>query len=211
LPSSVFSLLIIRMPAVHRLGLTGGIGSGKSSVARLLEERGADTIDADAISRACTAPGGSAMQAITETFGPNFVNTDGALHRDNMRKHVFAHPHAKAQLEAILHPLIAAQIRELAGQSRARCLVFDVPLLVESPRWRPQLDHVVVVDCTRETQVRRVQARSGWDLATINGVMRNQSSRSQRLSAADIVIFNDGNEMEHLRWQVDELAAQFGL
>jgi dephospho-CoA kinase len=126
------------MPAEHRLGLTGGIGSGKSSVAKLLQERGAEIIDADAISRACTAPGGSAMRAITEMFGPSFVGSDGALHRDNMRKHVFAHPQAKAQLEAILHPLIAAEIRTQANQARANCLVFDVPLLVESPRWRPQ-------------------------------------------------------------------------
>lgn len=199
------------MPAEHRLGLTGGIGSGKSSVAKLLQERGAEIIDADAISRACTAPGGSAMRAITEMFGPSFVGSDGALHRDNMRKHVFAHPQAKAQLEAILHPLIAAEIRTQANQVRTNCLVFDVPLLVESPRWRPQMDHVLVVDCTQETQVRRVQARNGWDVATIHGVMRNQSSRSQRLAAADIVIFNDGNEMEHLRCLVNNLAAQFGL
>lgn len=199
------------MSAAHRLGLTGGIGSGKSSVARLLEERGAKIIDADAISRACTAPGGSAMRAITETFGPAFVGADGALHRDNMRKHVFAHPQAKAQLEALLHPLIAAQIQVLADQASARCVVFDVPLLVESTRWRPQLDLVVVVDCTQETQERRVQNRNGWDLDTIKGVMRNQSSRSQRLAASDIVIFNDGNEMEHLRWLVNEFAVQFGL
>ncbi len=199
------------MPAAHRLGLTGGIGSGKSSVARLLEERGAEVIDADAISRACTAPGGSAMRAIKETFGPDFVGTDGSLHRDNMRKHVFAHPQAKVRLEAILHPLIAAQIRVLADQTHARCVVFDVPLLVESPRWRPQLDLVVVVDCTQETQERRVQNRNDWDLDTIKSVIQNQSSRRQRLSAADIVIFNDGNEMEHLRWLVNNLAAQFGL
>ena len=199
------------MPAVHRVGLTGGIGSGKSSVARLLEARGAEVIDADAISRACTAAGGSAMGAIAETFGPDFVDADGALHRENMREHVFTHAQAKTQLEAILHPLIAAQIRLQADRSHAPCLVFDVPLLVESPRWRPQLDHVVVVDCTQETQVRRVQIRNGWDLATINGVIQHQSTRSQRLAAADIVLFNDGNEMEHLRSLVSDLASQFGL
>ncbi|HEX5737179.1 MAG TPA: dephospho-CoA kinase [Hydrogenophaga sp.] len=199
------------MSPVHRLGLTGGIGSGKSSVAKLLQALGAEIIDADAISRACTATGGSAMHAIAETFGPDFVNTDGALHRDNMRRHVFAHPQAKAQLEAILHPLIAAQIRRQADRTRASCLVFDVPLLVESPRWRPQMDHILVVDCSKETQMRRVQARNGWDIATINSVIQNQSSRSQRVAAADIVIFNDGNEMEHLRRLVNDLAAQFGL
>lgn len=199
------------MPGVLRLGLTGGIGSGKSSVASFLRGQGAEVIDADAISRACTAPGGRAMNAIAEVFGQNFIDTDGALHRDNMRKHVFAHPEAKAQLEAILHPLIAAQIRTQAGQTRARCLVFDVPLLVESSRWRPQLDCVLVVDCSEETQLRRVQFRNGWDLATIKGVIRNQSTRTQRLAAADIVIFNDGNEMEHLRSLVNNLATQFGL
>ena len=151
------------------------------------------------------------MGAIAETFGPDFVDGDGALHRENMREHVFTHPQAKAQLEAILHPLIAAQVRLQADRSHAPCLVFDVPLLVESPRWRPQLDHVVVVDCTHETQVRRVQIRNGWDLTTINSVIQHQSTRSQRLAAADIVLFNDGNEMEHLRSLVSDLAAQFGL
>lgn len=151
------------------------------------------------------------MRAIAETFGPDFVDADGALHRGNMREHVFTHPQAKAQLEAILHPLIAAQVRLQADRSHAPCLVFDVPLLVESHRWRPQLDHVVVVDCTHETQVRRVQIRNGWDLTTINSVIQHQSTRSQRLAAADIVLFNDGNEMEHLRSLVSDLAAQFGL
>ena len=151
------------------------------------------------------------MRAIAETFGPGFVDADGALHRANMRQHVFTHPHAKAKLEAILHPLIAAQISLQANRSKAPCLVFDVPLLVESPRWRPQLDHVVVVDCTHETQVRRVQSRNGWDLATVTGVIQQQSTRRQRLAAADIVLFNDGNEMEHLRSVVSDLAAQFGL
>lgn len=199
------------MPNVLRLGLTGGIGSGKSTVADLLAERGAAVIDADAISRACTAQGGSAMPAIAKAFGQAFVAPGGALDRARMRAHVFEHPSARARLEAIVHPLVAAEIHRQASTESARCLVFDVPLLVESPRWRPQLDRVVVVDCSEASQVRRVQARNGWDLATIESVMRSQSPRALRLAGADIVVFNDGNEMEQLRRLVNELATRFGL
>ncbi len=199
------------MPTVLRLGLTGGIGSGKSTVANLLAERGAAVIDADAISRASTAPGGSAMPAIAKAFGQAFVGPDGALDRARMREHVFEHPSARARLEAIVHPLVAAEIHRQAAAASARCLVFDVPLLVESPRWRPQLDRVVVVDCPEALQMRRVQARNGWDRATIESVMRSQSPRALRLAGADAVIFNDGNEMEQLRRLVHELAARFGL
>lgn len=194
-----------------RLGLTGGIGSGKSTVARLLQARGATVIDADAIARACTQAGGSAMPAVAQTFGAAFVMADGALDRDRMRAHVFAHPGARAQLEAIIHPLVGQEIASQAAASLSRCTVFDVPLLVESPRWRPQLDLVLVVDCTRETQVRRVMARNGWDRATIESVLDNQSSRERRLAAADIVVFNDGHEIEHLQDPVGRLARRFGL
>lgn len=194
-----------------KLGLTGGIGSGKSTVASLLGELGAAVIDADAISRACTAPGGSAMAAIAMTFGSDYVNTEGALHRERMRALAFEDPSARARLEAILHPLIASEIRRQAQVANACCVVFDIPLLVESPRWRPQLDLVLVVDCTPATQLRRVQARSGWDLATVETVMRNQSPREVRLAAADLVVFNDGNEIEQLQSVVSDLATRFGL
>lgn len=196
---------------VLRIGLTGGVGSGKSTVAHMLGQRGAQIIDADAISRACTAPGGVAIPAIAETFGAEFVNESGALDRERMRKQVFSDPGTRNRLEAILHPLIAAEIERQASHTVASCQVFDVPLLVESPRWRPQLDRVLVVDCTRDTQIRRVQSRSHWDLATIERVLQSQCSREQRVGAADAVIFNDGNEMEQLHVLVDDLAQRFGL
>lgn len=194
-----------------RLGLTGGIGSGKSTVARLFQDRGAAVIDADAIVRACTLAGGAAMPAIRATFGADFVAPDGSLDRDRMRAHVFGHPQAKAQLEAIVHPLVGQEIARQAAAADAVCTVFDVPLLVESPRWRPQLDRVLVVDCERETQIRRVMARNGWERTTVEAVLDNQSPRLRRLAAADMVLFNDGHEIEQLRCMVDRLAQRFGL
>jgi dephospho-CoA kinase len=196
---------------VLRLGLTGGIGSGKSTVAHVLQSRGATVIDADAIARACTQTGGSAMPAVAQAFGPGFVTPDGALDRQRMREHVFAHPAARLQLEAIVHPLVGKEIRHQAAATHSHVIVFDVPLLVESPRWRPQLDLVLVVDCTPETQIRRVQARNGWDLTTIEAILASQSPRVQRLAAADLVIFNDGNDIERLRRLVDLIANRFGL
>jgi dephospho-CoA kinase len=194
-----------------RLGLTGGIGSGKSTVARLLQQHGAAVIDADAISRATTQSGGSAMAAIAQTFGPAFVGADGALDRQRMREHVFAHPEARQALEAIIHPLVGAEVRRQTLAAQASCLVFDVPLLVESAHWRHQLDRVVVVDCEEATQLRRVSERNGWDEATMLSVIRSQSPRLRRLCAADTVVFNDGNNMEQLQRVIAQLARRLGL
>ncbi len=194
-----------------RLGLTGGIGSGKSTVARLLHARGATVIDADAIARACTQSGGQAMDAVASVFGADFVTADGSLDRQRMRDHVFAHPQARAQLEAIVHPLVGQEIARQAAASKARCTVFDVPLLVESPRWRPQLDWVLVVDCSRETQIRRVLDRNGWERTTIEAIVDSQSPREYRLAAADTVIFNDVNGIEYLQHEVHRWADRFGL
>ncbi|MBE0586644.1 MAG: dephospho-CoA kinase [Betaproteobacteria bacterium HGW-Betaproteobacteria-9] len=194
-----------------RLGLTGGIGSGKSTVAQLLQERGAIVIDADAISRACTQPGGSAMPAVVQSFGPTFIAQDGSLDRQRMREHVFTNPDARRLLESIVHPLVAQEVQRQAKAATSHCLVFDVPLLVESPRWRPQLDLVLVVDCETETQIRRVASRSGLDRTAIEGIINSQSPREERLAAADLVIFNNGNETEPLRRTVGQLADQIGL
>jgi dephospho-CoA kinase len=194
-----------------RLGLTGGIGSGKSTVAQLLQERGAIVIDADAISRACTQPGGSAMPAVVQSFGPTFIAQDGSLDRQRMREYVFTNPDARRLLESIVHPLVAQEVQRQAKAATSHCLVFDVPLLVESPRWRPQLDLVLVVDCETETQIRRVASRSGLDRTAIEGIINSQSPREERLAAADLVIFNNGNETEPLRRTVGQLADQIGL
>lgn len=194
-----------------KVGLTGGIGSGKSSLARMLQSCGAETIDADAIARDCTTSQGAAMPSIAQTFGPDFLTADGALDRQRMREHVFERPKARQTLERIVHPLVSAEIARRARASMASCLVFDVPLLVESPRWRPQLDLVLVVDCTPETQTRRVQIRSGWDRTTTESVMRSQSPRAMRLAAADLVVFNDGDDIAELERSAQRLANRFGL
>lgn len=194
-----------------RLGLTGGIGSGKSTMARLLQARGADVIDADAISRRATEAGGRAIPAIEHTFGPTFLTVDGAMDRERMREHVFANPDARQTLERIVHPLVGDEIRQQAGASASPCIVFDVPLLVESARWRPQLDRVLVVDCSPATQIRRVMTRNGWDAPSVEAVMRNQSPRERRLAAADLVVFNDIDDLAALERAAEALARRFGL
>lgn len=194
-----------------RLGLTGGIGSGKSTVARLLQARGAMVIDADAISRACTEAGGSAMPAVRSVFGSAFMAPDGSLDRQRMREHVFAQPQARKALESIIHPLVVAEVRRLASAYTSTCVVFDVPLLVESTRWRHQLDQVLVVDCSHETQIRRVVERNGWERRAIEDVIKSQSPRAVRLAAADVVLFNDAHGIEALQHLVTQLANRFGL
>lgn len=202
---------MVDVRAIWRIGLTGGIGSGKSTVAGMMQQLGADVIDADALSRATTQTGGSAISAIEAAFGPSFIAADGSMDRQRMREHVFAHPEARQQLEHIVHPLVAQGIREQAARSTARCLVFDVPLLVESPRWRVQLDQVLVIDCAQETQIRRVQQRNGWDRHQIQAVMHSQSPRVRRLAAADTVIVNDAEGLTSLQHLVAQYLRDFGL
>ncbi|MDB5819664.1 MAG: dephospho-CoA kinase [Rhizobacter sp.] len=184
-----------------RIGLTGGIGSGKSTVAGMLASLGATIVDADAISRSMTLSGGLAMPAIAEAFGPALVDAQGALDRAAMRQLVFADPLAKQRLEAVLHPLIGAEIERQASLA-GRVVVFDVPLLVESGRWRARVDHILVVDCSAETQVARVMARSGWTREAVLAVIAQQASRDKRNAMADAVILNDGLTLEALRAEV---------
>lgn len=197
-----------------RLGLTGGIGSGKSTVASMLARLGATVIDADAVSRSTTAANGAAMPAIAREFGASFVVSDGSLNRDMMRQHIFNQPAAKAQLEAIIHPLVGQEIQRLAQSavtSGSPLLVFDIPLLVESAHWRPRLDKVLVVDCDTDTQIQRVMQRSGWPRAQVLQVIATQASRAQRLSAADMVIFNQGLDFPALEQQAQQAMRQMGL
>lgn len=192
-----------------RLGLTGGIGSGKSTVAQMLAARGAAVIDSDAIARSVTAANGSAMPAIREAFGPEFLNPGGALDRERMRALVFSDPGAKLRLEAIVHPLVglATQAQAQAAiQAGHTLLVFDVPLLVESPRWRKLVDQVLVVDCLETTQIERVIARSGLTREAVHNIIQAQATRAQRLAAADITVFNDGLDLAQLQRAVDGLA-----
>jgi dephospho-CoA kinase len=202
-------------PHTWRIGLTGGIGSGKSTVAGMLAAKGAAVVDADAISRSLTASGGLAMAAIAQTFGPHMVDAQGAMDRQAMRDAVFQNPQAKQQLEAIIHPLVSqitAEQAQAAVQRGHRVLVFDVPLLVESgERWRKQVDRVIVVDCDAQTQRQRVMARSGLAAEEIDRIIGLQASRAQRLACADQVIFNQGLSLAELEAQVAQVAADFGL
>jgi dephospho-CoA kinase len=196
-----------------RIGLTGGIGSGKSTVAGFLARRGAAIIDADAISRSLTAPGGRAMADIAHTFGAAMLSPDGAMDRQAMRERIFRDPQAKRQLEHIIHPLVSqitAEQAQAAVQSGHRVLVFDVPLLVESgERWRKQLDRVIVVDC--DTQTQRVMARSGLSAEEVKRIVAQQASRAQRLACADLVVVNQGLSFDNLDSLIGQVAADFGL
>jgi dephospho-CoA kinase len=198
-----------------RLGLTGGIGSGKSTVASIMATAGAAVMDADAISRALTLPGGRAIPAILAEFGEQLIAPDGAMNRDAMRALVFSNPESKRQLEAIIHPLVGQVLQEESIAAIAAghaCLVYDVPLLVESgERWRRQVDWVCVVDCGVETQIQRVMSRSQLGRAEIERIISQQASRQQRLDCADAVIFNEGIDLAHLKQLVHEMMARFGL
>jgi dephospho-CoA kinase len=188
-----------------RIGLTGGIGSGKSTVAALLVEAGALLVDTDAIARELTAPQGAALPALAAEFGADILRADGALDRDRMRTQVFAEVAARRRLEAVLHPLIGAECDRRAAAAEGRPLVFDVPLLTESGRWRDRVDRVLVVDCSEDTQVRRVITRSGWDEATVRSVIAQQAPRPLRRALADAVIHNDELELDELAAQVAAL------
>lgn len=177
---------------MYKIGLTGGIGSGKTRVADMLAEWGAAVVDTDAIAHDLTAPGGDAIAAIRETFGDAAITTDGALNRAWMRDLVFRESDARARLEGILHPLIGAQTQRAAAQARGDYLVYVVPLLVESGRWHDRVDRICVVDCDPETQISRVQSRSGLTPEAIRRIMAAQAARATRLAAADDVIVNDG-------------------
>lgn len=174
----------------YSIGLTGGIGSGKSTVAAELVACGAVLVDTDAIARALTAPGGAALPAIAQAFGAAMIGTDGALDRDRMRRLVFASPAQKLRLEALLHPLIGAEADAQAARAAGRVLVFDVPLLTERAHWRQRVDRVLVVDCPPDLQVQRVMARSGWTADAVQRVIAQQASRAQRRAIADAVIHN---------------------
>ena len=192
-----------------RLGLTGGIGSGKSTVAGFLADAGAAILDADAISRSLTQVGGRAIPAVLAEFGESMITPEGALNRESMRNLVFSNPDSKRQLEAIIHPLVSLVLQEqaqMAIQQGTSCLVFDVPLLVESTRWRKLVDKVLVVDCLESTQIARVMARSGLTSDAVQNIIRAQATRAQRLAAADITLFNEGLDLEQLKRSVDALA-----
>lgn len=202
------------MSGALRLGLTGGIGSGKSTVADMLASQGATVIDADALARATTAPNGPAIPQIIATFGPEVLGPEGALDREKMRQMAFTDPSARAKLEAIVHPLVGQAIgraTQVANTAGTALIVYDIPLLVESAHWRHSLQRVLVIDSSPETQIRRVVARNGLSEAEVSRIMAAQATRTQRLRAADIVVFNDGSSVAELALQVQQIGQQFGL
>lgn len=193
------------------VGLTGGIGSGKTTVAHMLAGCGATIIDADAISRSLTEAGGAALIPIKQVFGEEVIGADGALNRGAMREIVFAQPASRTKLEAIIHPLVQMRMSAAIQNAPTDVVVLDIPLLVESPRWRKQIDLIVVVDCNVETQVNRVMQRNGWAASTIEAIIQSQATRCDRLKAADVVIFNEESNLSILKNQVNSLGHQLGL
>jgi len=177
------------------VGLTGGIGSGKSAVADLFIGHGITVIDTDAIAHALTAPGGAAMSAIRAEFGAGVASADGALDRVAMRAIVFADPSARKRLEAILHPLIRGESERqlLAASPGSPYVILMVPLLVESGDYRKRVNRVAVVDCAETTQIGRVMSRNGLVSKEIERILAAQATRAERLAAADDVIDNDGD------------------
>jgi dephospho-CoA kinase len=194
----------------YSVGLTGGIGSGKTAVADLFAALGAALVDTDVIARGLTAPGGSAIEAIAQRFGEQFIGPDGALDRPRMRERVFRDQLARTQLEEILHP----RIRELAQRQAADAMdlapyvIFVVPLLIESGSWHDRVDRLLVVDCPESTQLARVCTRPGLDAALVHDIIAQQASRSARLAAADDVLVNDG-PIEQLAPRVRRLHRQY--
>jgi dephospho-CoA kinase len=190
------------------VGLTGGIGSGKTTVANLFGELGAALVDTDLIAHQVSAPGGRAIDAIRNAFGNNFLTSDGAMDRTRMRELVFAEPAQKTRLEAILHPLIREETEAQAERVTDTYIIFVVPLLVESKNWRQRVDRVLVIDCPEEIQVARVMERNGLPEAQVRAIMAAQVPRAVRLAAADDVLDNAGASGA-LREKVQQLHALY--
>ncbi len=189
------------------VGLTGGIGSGKSTVSQMLVALGAHLVDTDAISRSLTAPGGAAIPHIAQQFGEAFIEPSGAMDRARMRELAFTDPSALARLEAILHPLIGLHADQHASLAMPdQHIIYDVPLLAESGRkWKDKVDRILVVDCEPETQIARVMVRSGWPREAIEAVLAKQAQRETRRALADHIILNEGLSLPELRAEVEKL------
>ena len=206
-PTTEQSDLSLLKGHIPLIGLTGGIGSGKTAISDLLAKFGAGIVDTDLIAHQMTAPHGAAMALIEEQFGPNFIAADGALNRDKMRSLVFTKPEARKSLEAITHPLIRQEtIRQGLDLSKKGVpyLVFVVPLLIESGSWMELIDRLVLVDCPKETQIQRVMQRSNLPREDVERILAAQARREERLKHADIVIKNQGS-LKDLEVEVQNL------
>jgi dephospho-CoA kinase len=185
------------------VGLTGGIGSGKSTVADLFAARGVPLVDTDLIAHRITAPHGIAMPHIAAEFGTEFVAADGSLDRARMRTLVFSDETARKRLEGITHPLIRAETEREEREAQGPYVIVVVPLLVESGTWKNRVNRVLTVDCSVDTQIARVMSRNGFSREQVLAIIARQATREARLAAADDVIVNDNQPLEELEAQVD--------
>ena len=195
------------MSSAFSVGLTGGVGSGKSTIATMLSKRGAAVVDADAIAHQLTSAGGAAIPMLRDSFGTEAIAPDGSLDRTRMRARVFSDSVARARLESLLHPMIRTAMRELAAMlidGGSLYVVHVVPLLVETGNWRAYADRLLLVDCSEATQLARVCARTGIDEATARKIVAAQATRQQRLAAADDVLLNEA-PLDHVEQKVEHL------
>jgi dephospho-CoA kinase len=190
------------------VGLTGGIGSGKSAAAEEFARLGASVVDTDVIAHELTAPGGAALPGVLRLFGKEAIGAGGAMDRAKVRARVFADPAARKALEALLHPMIRDESRRRIAAASGRYVLHVVPLLVESADYRARVDRILVVDCPEDVQLARVRARSGLPEAEARAILASQASRAERLAAADDVIDNSGS-IDALRKQVAALHQKY--
>lgn len=195
-------------PLAFSVGLTGGIGCGKTTVADMFAALGASIVDTDVIAHSLTAPHGAAMPALLAEFGEDFATPEGALDRAKMRALVFTDDGARARLEAILHPRIRDATAAAAAIATGDYVIFVVPLLIESGTWRERVTRVLAIDCPEEVQVARVMARNGMSEAQVRAIMAAQVTREQRRAAADDIILNEDG-LDALRPQVEVLHAMY--
>ncbi|MDN7182138.1 dephospho-CoA kinase [Caballeronia sp. SEWSISQ10-4 2] len=192
------------------IGLTGGIGSGKTTVADMFAALGVPVIDTDLIAHQITAPGGVAMPLIESTFGPEYVAPDGSLDRARMRARVFSDSAAKAQLESITHPLIRAESERQRSEAQGAYHVVVVPLLIEAGERASKVERILVVDCPVETQIERVMQRNGFTRDQVLAIIARQATREARLEAADDVVVNDSAAtLDTLQREVDALHMRY--
>ena len=187
------------------IGLTGGIGSGKSTVSDYLQTLGADIVDADVIAHTLTTAGGAAIPAIRQAFGAQAIAPDGAMDRNYIRQLVFKDPQQKQALESILHPMIRQAMQEKAMAGNGPYCVMVIPLLIEKPGWQDKIDQLWVVDCSEETQIQRVMRRSHLSKEAVQAIMATQATRAERLTVADEVIVNDHTSLDELHARIDLL------
>ncbi|PRX97456.1 dephospho-CoA kinase [Paraburkholderia sp. BL25I1N1] len=187
------------------VGLTGGIGSGKSTVADLFAAHGVPLVDTDLIAHRITAPHGIAMPPIAAEFGEGFVAPDGSLDRAAMRTLVFSDDSARKRLEGITHPLIRAETEREQREAQGPYVIVVVPLLVESGKWKARVNRVLTVNCSIETQISRVMSRNNFSREQVLAIIARQATREARLAAADDIIDNDNAPLDALESQVDAL------